>query len=110
MRRRSELRNESDPKAACRRAGVWFDIPWVPTFEGMDELIGESDGGYAVKVGEMFPINKWLEAYQKYRLNLRVFSFSEYCPDVAVAAEKALKKVTGIKDHEFYQRCRRHRG
>ena len=110
IRRRSELKGGSgdvDPKAACRRAGVWFDVPWVPRFEGMDELIDGSDREFPVKVGEMFPINKWLEAYQKYRLTLRVFSFSEYCSDVAVAAEKALKKVTRVTDHEFYQRCRR---
>ncbi len=112
IRHRSDLKTGSgdpDPKAACRRAGVWFDVPWVPTFEGMDELIGESDHGYPVKVGEMFPINKWLQAYQKYRLTLRVFSFSEYCSDVAAAAEKALKKVTCITDHQFYQQCRRTR-
>lgn len=106
--KRSELKGETDPKSACRRAGVWFDVPWVPTFEGMDELIAESDG-YPVKVGEMFPINKWLEAYQKYRLTLRVFSYSEYWSDVAVAAEKALKEVTGIKDHSFFKRCLRNR-
>ena len=109
IRRRSDLKAEPDVKSACRRAGVWFDVPWVPTFEGMDELIVESDGGYPVKIGEMFPINKWLEAYQKYRLTLRVFSYSEYWSDVAAAAESALKKVTGIKDHEFYRRCLRNR-
>lgn len=112
LKRRTDLKRspeDSDPKAACRRAGVWFDIPWVPTFEGMDELIGESDSGYPVPISEIFPINKWLEAYQKHRLNLRVFSFSEYCSDVAEAAEEALKKVTRITDHEFYQRCRRSR-
>lgn len=112
LRRRTELRHgseEPDPKAACRRAGVWFDVPWVPTFEGMDELIGESDRGYPVPISEIFPINKWLEAYQKHRLNLRVFSFSEYWLDVAEAAEVALKKVTRITDHEFYLRCRRDR-
>jgi uncharacterized protein len=109
IRRRKELAGDSDPKSACRRAGVWFDVPWIPTFEGMDELVGESDGGYSVKVGEMFPINKWLEAYQKYRLTLRVYSFSEYWADVAIAAERALKKVTRITDHEFYSRCKRTR-
>lgn len=109
IRRRNELKSEPDAKSACRRAGVWFDVPWVPTFEGMDELIVESEGGYPVKIGEMFPINKWLEAYQKYRLTLRVFSYSEYWFDVAAAAESALKKVTGIKDHEFYRRCLRNR-
>jgi hypothetical protein len=110
--RRSELRQGSgdpDPKAACRHAGVWFDVPWVPTFEGMDELIGESATGYPVPISEIFPINKWLEAYQKHRLSLRVFSFSEYWLDVAEAAEEALKKVTRITDHEFYRRCRRDR-
>jgi len=109
MSRRSELKSERDAKSACRRAGVWFDVPWVPTFEGMDELIVESEGGYPVEIGEMFPINKWLEAYQKYRLTLRVFSYSEYWSDVAVAAESALKKVTRIKDHGFYRRCLRNR-
>ncbi len=106
--KRSELKGETDPKSACRRAGVWFDVPWVPTFEGMDELVAESDGRL-VKVGEMFPINKWLEAYQKYRLTLRVFSYSEFWSDVAAAAENALKKVTGIKDHDFYKGCLRDR-
>jgi hypothetical protein len=81
----------------------------MPTFEGMDELIYDSDRGHPVKIGEMFPINKWLEAYQRYRLTLRVFSFSEYWPDVVEAAEEALKKVTHITDHEFYLRCKRDR-
>jgi hypothetical protein len=75
----------------------------------MDELIGESSHGYPVKISDIFPINKWVEAYQKHRLNLRVFSFSEYCSDVAEAAEEALKKVTRISDHEFYRKCRRDR-
>ena len=60
MNRHSEWRSGSeklDPKAACRRAGVWFDVPWVPTFEGMDELIGESHRGYPVPISEIFPIN-----------------------------------------------------
>jgi len=112
IRRRSELRSGSgapDPKVACRRAGVWFDVPWLPTFEGMDELIYDSDHRHPVKVGEMFPINKWLEAYQRYRLTLRVFSFSEYWTDVVEAAEEALKRVTRITDHEFYLRCKRDR-
>jgi len=112
IKRRTELRGGSDnadPKAACRQAGVWFDVPWVPTFEGMDELIGESDRGYPVPISEIFPINKWLEAYQKHRLNLRVFSFSEYWDDVVEAAEEALKKATRITDHEFYKRCKRSR-
>jgi uncharacterized protein len=117
MKRRAELRppdgaNSRDPdqlKAVCRRAGVWFDVPRVPSFEGMDELIGESDRGYPVLISEMFPINKWIEAYESHRLSLKVYSFSEYCPDVAEAAREALKRVTGITDHEFYRRCRRHR-
>jgi len=60
MNRHSEWRSGSeklDPKAACRRAGVWFDVPWVPTFEGMDELIGESHRGYPVPISEISPIN-----------------------------------------------------
>ena len=112
IKRRRELaadENNPDPKAACRQAGVWFDVPWVPTFEGMDELIGESDRGYPVPISDIFPINKWIEAYQSHRLSLRVFSFSEYCSDVAEAAREALKAVTGILDPEFYLRCRRSR-
>lgn len=106
-KQRSEL--GSDPKMACMRAGAWFDVPSLPTFEGMDELIGETDGKNAVRIGDIFPINKWTEAYQAHRYAIRVYSFSEYCSDVAIAARKGLEEVTGITDLEFYRRCRRNR-
>ncbi len=37
----AKLRNElgSDPMIACMRAGAWLDVPSLPTFEGMDELV-----------------------------------------------------------------------
>ncbi len=62
-----------------------------------------------MKIGDIFPINKWTEAYHAHRYAIRVYALSEYCQDVAVAARKALEKVTGIADPEFYKRCRRHR-
>jgi len=73
-KRRSEL--GADPKVACMRAGAWFDVPSLPTFEGMDKLIGETDGKNAVRIGDIFPINKWTEAYQAHRYAVRVYSFS----------------------------------
>ncbi len=106
-KQRSEL--GSDPKMACMRAGAWFDVPSLPTFEGMDELIGETDGKSAVKIGDIFPINKWTEAYHAHRYAIRIYSFSEYCSDVAVAARKGLEEVTRITDPDFYHRCRRSR-
>jgi HD superfamily phosphohydrolase len=106
-KRRGEL--GSDPKVACMRAGAWFDVPSLPTFEGMDELIGETDGENAVRIGDIFPINKWTEAYQAHRYAVRVYSFSEYASDVAVAARKGLEEVSSITDPDFYHRCRRNR-
>jgi hypothetical protein len=97
----------SDPKLACLRAGAWFDVPSLPTFEGMDELVGETDGKSPVRIADMFPINKWTEAYHAHRYAVRVYSFSEYCPEVAAAARKGLEEVTGITDPDFYHRCRR---
>jgi uncharacterized protein len=103
--RRQEL--GSDPTSACLRAGAWLDVPSLPTFEGMDELVGETDGKGAVKIGDMFPINKWTEAYHAHRYAIRVYAFSEYSQDVAVAARTALESVTLISDPEFYRRCRK---
>jgi uncharacterized protein len=107
LTRRNEL--GADPKLACLRAGAWFDVPSLPTFEGMDELIGETDGKTPVRIGDIFPINKWTEAYHAHRYAVRVYSFSEYWADVAVAARKALEEVTRITDPDFYRRCRRSR-
>jgi hypothetical protein len=75
----------------------------------MDELIGESHGRETVRIGDVFPINKWTEAYHAHRYAVRVYSFSEYLSDVAVAARKGLEEVTGITDPDFYGRCRRNR-
>jgi len=106
-KRRSEL--GSNPKDACLKAGAWLDVPSLPTFEGMDELIGETRGKEPVRIGDIFPINKWTEAYHAHRYAVRVYSFSEYCADVAVAARKALGEITRITDPAFYDRCRRTR-
>jgi hypothetical protein len=75
----------------------------------MDELIGETDGENAVRIGDIFPINKWTEAYQAHRYAVRVYSFSEYASDVAVAARKGLEEASSITDPDFYHRCRRSR-
>jgi uncharacterized protein len=99
----------SDPRLACARAGAWFDVPSLPTFEGMDELIGETDGKNAIRIGDIFPINKWTEAYHAHRYAVRVYAFSEYCEEVAVAARKGLEQTTYITDPDFYRRCRRTR-
>jgi uncharacterized protein len=107
MKRRGEL--GLDPQVACLKAGAWLDVPSLPTFEGMDELIGETPGKEFVRIGDVFPINKWTEAYHAHRYAVRVYSFSEYCSDVAVAARKSLEEVTGIADPDFYLRCRRNR-
>jgi HD superfamily phosphohydrolase len=106
-KQRSEL--GPDPKTACARAGAWFDVPSLPTFEGMDELIGETDGKSSVRIGDIFPINKWTEAYHAHRYAVRIYAFSEYCKDVAVAARKGLEEATHITDPDFYHRCRRSR-
>ena len=98
-----------DHKLACTRAGAWLDVPSLPTFEGMDELIGETDGNGGVRIGDIFPINKWTEAYHAHRYAIRVYALSEFCADVAAAARTALESVTGIADPDFYARCRRNR-
>jgi HD superfamily phosphohydrolase len=107
IKRRSEL--GPDPKVACLRAGAWLDVPSLPTFEGMDELIGESQGNEPVRIGDVFPINKWTEAYHAHRYAVRVYAFSEYCSDVAIASRKGLEEATKITDSAFYRRCKRTR-
>jgi len=74
-----------------------------------EKLIGETDGKTPVRIGDLFPINKWTEAYHAHRYAVRVYSFSEYCSDVAVAARRGLEEVTRITDPDFYRRCRRSR-
>jgi uncharacterized protein len=107
IKRKPEL--GTDPKLACMKAGAWLDVPSLPTFEGMDELIGETDGKNSVRIGDIFPINKWTEAYHAHRYAIRVYALSEFWADVASAARKGLETVTGIADPDFFQRSRRSR-
>jgi len=67
----------TDPIRACWKAGVRLDVPSGPSFEGMDELIGEASPTQLVRISDMFPIGKWTEAYQSHRYNVRVFAFSD---------------------------------
>src|SRR6185437_12356525 len=54
------------------------------------------------RIGDVFPINKWTEAYHAHRYAIRLYAFSEYCNDVAIAGKKALAEVTKISDPDFY--------
>jgi uncharacterized protein len=101
-----QKRNPSLGKSSSEalwNAGVWVDVPKVPTFEDVAVLVGGSTLGPGVPISEVFPISQWIQAYESHRFYVRIYSFSEAFNDAAAAGQIALRKVTGIKDPNFYK-------
>lgn len=95
---------------AAARAGVWVDAPKPPKFEDVDEMVMGSRG--AVPTGpvmQIFPIREWIQAYEYYRYQVRIFAFSEYWEVAAAAAKRPMEKVLRISSNEFYNSIRRQR-
>jgi len=83
-------------EAILTKTGTWFDVPKIPTFDKLEDLLVE-----ATSVTDIFPVTSWIQAYISYRYNVRVFAFSEYVPQVEQAARYACKVVLGINDPNF---------
>ncbi|MFI5107795.1 MAG: HD domain-containing protein [Terriglobales bacterium] len=99
----------SCPEDAIWKAGIWFDLPKTPEFEGMDELVGEPDPTLLTRIADILPIGKWTEAYQAHRYTARIYAFSEYVPQTATAAKLAMQRVTKITNEDYYRGCLRAR-
>lgn len=98
------------PAEALVRVGAWVDVPRVPEFEDVDEIVvGATAEGPGVPLLQLFPIGHWTEAYTHYRYNVRIFAFSEYLDLVEKAAKSAMKRVIGIESNAFYRLARRER-
>jgi HD superfamily phosphohydrolase len=99
-----------DPTQAIARAGVWVDAPKPPQFENVDEMVlGAKSDAPGIPVMQIFPIRQWTEAYEHYRYQVRIFSFSEYWDLTTRAAKAAMQKILGISDDSFYLSIRRAR-
>lgn len=99
-----------DPAGAIARAGVWVDAPKPPQFENVDEMVmGAKSDAPGIPVMQIFPIRQWTEAYEHYRYQVRIFSFSEYWELTAKAAKMAMQKRLEISDDAFYSAILRDR-
>jgi HD superfamily phosphohydrolase len=94
-------------KEALLKAGVWFDVPTPPSMEGLHEVFGKNPPG--VTVAKMFPIERWIEAYQAHRYYVRVFAFSEYFDNVSKAARIAISEIVGVRNNDFFEGASKHR-
>jgi len=63
----------------------------------------------ALTIENLFPIDKWTQAYEAHRYYVRVYSYSEYFDLVRRAARKAMESKIHIMTDEFYQSCLRKR-
>ena len=87
---------------ALRTTGVWLDVPTVPKFEDISVIVGKSKGSPGVKIGDVFPIGQWTEAYEAHRFYIRIYAFSEYLEISRDAARKAIETIFGINGDEFF--------
>jgi uncharacterized protein len=94
------------PADALRRAGVWVDVPKGPKVEDVDLSEGEDP---SISIQQIFPVEKWTEAYQAHRYFVRIFAYSEYVPEVRRAGKVAMARVVGIKSDSFYSAAERKR-
>ncbi len=95
---------------ALARAGVWVDAPKPPKFEDVDAMVGNPMNMQSeVSFAQIFPIHKWTEAYQHYKYQIRIFSYSEHWKLTSDSAKAAMKRVLGISGEAFYDSIRRDR-
>jgi HD superfamily phosphohydrolase len=99
-----------DATQAVAQAGVWVDAPKPPQFENVDEMVmGAKSDAPGIPLMQIFPIRQWTEAYEHYRYQVRIFSFSEYWDLTARAAKTAMQNQLGILDDNFYSNILRDR-
>lgn len=99
-----------DPQHALLKAGVWFDVPKVPKFEDIHDLVsGKSSGISGVPLVQLFPIDEWTQAYTHYRYYVRIYAFSEYWDKVQIAAKNAMQNIIKIGSDSFYEKAKRTR-
>lgn len=100
----------SDAKDALKKTGTWLDVPKVPKFEDIHELVVDGpDSASGSCISKVFPIGEWTEAYMHYRYHVRLFCFSEYTEIVGKAANETIKKVVDIHDLDALKSLRRSR-
>ena len=93
---------------AIALAGVWVDAPRPPKFEDVDDMvIGAKVAPPGVPLAQIFPIREWIQAYQAYRYQVRIFAFSEYYKLTVDAAKTAMKRTIGISSQSFYDSIQR---
>lgn len=98
----------STPELVLAKAGVWVDVPKPPVFEDIDKIvIGGVQNIYGIPLKQVFPIDKWTQAYTHFRYYVRIFAFSEYWEITERAAKSAMKSIIGIKSDSFYERAKR---
>lgn len=99
-----------DPVMAAALAGVWVDAPKPPKFEDVDDVVmGTTSGTPTGPVMQIFPIREWIQAYEHYRYQVRIFAFSEYWDLTVAAAKTAMQRTLGIQSELFYNSIRRNR-
>ena len=93
----------SSPAASLRKTGVWVDAPKPPKFEDIDVMLSDGKTGASdVRMANLFPIEQWTDAYQHYRYQVRIFSFSEFVEETRIVAKNAMKPFLKIRSAEFY--------
>jgi HD superfamily phosphohydrolase len=98
------------PQEALRCTGVWVDVPKVPKFEDIHELVtGRGADTTGVPLAQLFPIDEWTQAYTHFRYYVRIYSFSEHWDKVQTAAKKAMQKIIKIESESFYDKAKRTR-
>lgn len=98
----------ANPQEALLKAGVWFDVPKVPEFEDIYELVtGKGSDTSGLPLARLFPIDEWIQAYTHYRYYVRIYAFSEYWEKVQVSAKKVMQKIIKIESDSFYEKAKR---
>jgi HD superfamily phosphohydrolase len=69
----------------------WIDVPNAPNFEDVKNIVGRKP------FYNLFPVDKWMEAYMHYTYRVRVYTFSEYVEDVIVALRQVMPKILSVE-------------
>lgn len=100
----------ANPQEALLKAGVWFDVPKVPKFEDIHELVtGKGSETSGLPLAQLFPIDEWIQAYTHYRYYVRIYAFSEYWEKVQGLTIKVMQKIIKIESDSFYEKAKRTR-
>ncbi|MEM3860760.1 MAG: hypothetical protein QW478_15430 [Candidatus Micrarchaeaceae archaeon] len=75
-----------------QNATFWVDAPPAPNFEDVKNIIGGR-----TPFNNLFPVDKWMEAYMAYTYKVRVFTFSEYVDAVVKAVSTVMPRILGVE-------------